>query len=88
MRVIVKQEHIDKGLPYECTVCPIALALQEYTGQQWQVQVCTAYSPRTPTTYYRLPPEASRFIHAFDKGEPVAPFEFDLLPLTAEGRSC
>lgn len=85
MRVTVSQAHIDRGTPLTCGFCPLALALQEQTGERWHViapfavpnvRLCDA-TARVP-----LPPEATRFIERFDGDLPVEPFSFtfDYMP--------
>jgi hypothetical protein len=76
MKVEVKQEHIDKGVPSNGCECPIALALGEMFPDA-QVLVCdgrieVGFEVAAP------PQEAKEFINDFDDGEPVAPFSFDL----------
>ena len=82
MQIVVTAEHIRAGQARSCSSCPIALAIQARVAahcvevhsasvhiQHWQFGGWTSH---------RLPPEARRFIAAFDAGAGVAPFEFEL----------
>lgn len=74
MRIDVTQEHIDKGLTGSCSRCPVALAL-------WDVGIPAVVHYDTAETYRDeiiLPVSARAFIAAFDDGEPVKPFHFDI----------
>ena len=71
MKVKVTQEHINKGLKGSSCYCPIALAI----GPNCVVQ----YSHITiGNKEYRTPQAVFEFLHAFDNGLPVKPFEFEL----------
>lgn len=78
MKILVTQEHIDKGEPLKCYKCPIAHAIQEATGDlNWRVydKVCG-----NKTEIYELPSVAVKFVRTFDMigATIVEPFEFDL----------
>ncbi len=78
MRIIVTTQHIGRGTPLEIWNCPLALALCELTGGgPVSVSGSKAYLVRLDCVL-ALPECAREFVHAFDSGEPVAPFEFDL----------
>lgn len=74
--IFVNQTHIDHGRPGTCTLCPIALAIQEATGIQ-QVGV-NIVEVRIDGKYFDLPREVTEFINQFDAGGSVEPFEFEL----------
>ena len=78
MRVQVKQAHIDAGIPRHASYCPIALALKEQTGELWTVTDDVAYPDKLTAPLGELPVQVREFILAFDTGEPVQPFEFEL----------
>ena len=92
LHIKVKQDHIEEGLADEPETCPIALALVE--GCWWD-----DVSPRVQREflgwngedgkrhYAYLPPEAIKFVNAFDEEmgdegegriERFKPFEFDV----------
>lgn len=75
MKIQVTQKHINEGKRGECFNCPIALALLEATGQQWDVSFHMACS-----WHYNLnlPEIAQEFIGRFDYEKTVKPFEFEL----------
>lgn len=83
MKVVVTQDHIDRGLPARAQLCPIALALNEQHGNGHYVMVSAIdYSPNGWQTvaWYHMPPEASQFVRDFDHDRPVQPFEFEVEP--------
>ena len=86
MRVKVKQRHISKGVSGCPLKCPISLAIRYLFFMK---KALVTYSRVKVSTllgvprYYFLPPDASAFIRAFDVGEQVEPFEFDLVSMDA-----
>jgi hypothetical protein len=92
--VRVTSEHIQQGERNNPMACPIALAIIE---QQWptaEVDVFDghAYASDPDFTAIRadyltadMPDEADDFVNAFDKGEPVRPFEFSLSWIDPDG---
>jgi hypothetical protein len=85
MTIHVTQSHIDAGVPGDFWACAVALALQESTGRPWFING-TAVPCYTEEYEYGLeylvevilPKNAQNFCKAFDKGEPVDPFSFEL----------
>lgn len=85
----VTQEHIEKGEPNEPCCGPIAFAATPILGgPNTEIAV---YGPEMEITdgegtkTIQLPPEARRFVCAFDSCSPVSPFAFTVeLPDTAE----
>ena len=81
MKITITQKHIKQGSPNNGVLCPIALALLEQTGEQWNVTIGTtgaiAHSCNELTeTYLPLPKTAHKFAINFDAGKPVNPFSF------------
>jgi hypothetical protein len=85
MKIEVTQEKISRGARCQSDNCPIALA--------WEVAFpgCTHVRvTKAALVFWRdaigncwsagLPPEATAFITAFDDGEPVSPFAFEVAP--------
>lgn len=70
MKFKVTREHIDSGIREECCSCPIALAVKPnffcYTHFKIDGKV------------YMTPQEVFNFVHLFDSGVHVEPFEFEL----------
>lgn len=76
--VVVTQEHIDKGKRCDGVRCPIALALDPIDGISVDTEEICLHGMGYSGTDPKLPAEAVEFISAFDEGEPVQPFEFDI----------
>jgi hypothetical protein len=75
MKIVVTQEHIDKGkIDHRC-LCPIALAFSDAGLGDVTVSLNNAY---TRTTLWILPLEARLFVEEFDSGVEVKPFSFEL----------
>lgn len=77
VRVIVTQEDIDLGKPYDSWHCPIARALWRAIGRKCAVGTDDFRLPGTcgPVP---LPNSAHEFINRFDDHEHVEPFEFEI----------
>lgn len=81
MRIQVTQYHIDKGVPEDDRRCPVALAIQDAglpdvrVGQNRDtIEVYgNMYAGTSP-----YPGAVADFVRAFEHGEPVEPFEFQL----------
>lgn len=80
MKITVTQEDISHGIAKDCEECPIAHALERALG-------CRSYVERDSFFYRKdgrftanlpLPEIASAFIAAFDAGQPVEPFSFEV----------
>lgn len=75
IHVAVSQDDIDFGVRHDARSCPIALSLSSldegvYVTRDWVIVMGGEFD---------LPPEAASFVSAFDEGEAVEPFEFDLI---------
>ena len=80
MKVIVTQEHIDKGTPESACNCPIALALKDMGAKDVCVNQGYIEFQLGDEYWWAEPPTvADEFIEAFDDQEQVNPFEFDIL---------
>lgn len=90
VKVDVTRQDIDNGEQNECRLCPIAIALHRATGKRWEVDGESARElvllpgddvyfrkPRSP--WVGLPRTVRQFIKAFDNGEDVQPFNFELV---------
>lgn len=77
MKVVVTQRHINEGSRNNACWCPIALALRETKRESSHVFVVPEYAIVGNQTYI-MPVEAGRFIHWFDDGYQVVPFEFEM----------
>ena len=79
LHIVVKQEHIDEGIPGDELSCPIALAVAEQYPELKTVEVCsdTLIVSNEIAEDYTLPEVAQEFIASFDYELEVKPFEFD-----------
>ena len=81
MKVVVTQEHIDKGVKGEHADCPIALAVKAlgYKNVSVDAESIDASDGVGGASFFGyLPDEAALFIGMFDNGEDeVAPFTFE-----------
>lgn len=86
MTVTVSAAHVAAGLPGQCTLCPVARALEVATGFPWWVLEDRARPlVGPPDDYTPLPPEVTDWVRAFDRGAALDPptFEFDYaVPVT------
>lgn len=82
MKVNVTAEHIKSGKPMSSDCCPVALAINEIIGHSPVVLVghtnISIWPLGKAERYYKTPEEVAHFISAFDKGEAVEPFSFEL----------
>jgi hypothetical protein len=76
MKIVVAQEHIDKGRTGSCSKCPIALAAHDIGLLDAMVTENGLYA-YTPYRGGKLSPKASLFVKKFDLGKKVLPFEFE-----------
>lgn len=79
--VEVTQADIDAGLRGNCAKCPVALALNRATGEEWLVY--EEYAIRNCDHLdVPLPGECQSFVERFDEPEeddvPIAPFSFTI----------
>lgn len=78
MNIKVTQKHIDEGLRWNCSYCPIALAIKELLKVAVvSVNARTVYFPFDIKSE-KLPLNISTFIKRFDAGCIVYPIEFEL----------
>ena len=79
MIIKVTQEHIDNGVKFNCSKCPIALAMTE-KFPNCAVGLFGYWVDATDLTmdYKLLPVNANKFIEMFDSGKKVEPFEFEI----------
>lgn len=77
MKISVTQEDIDYGIPGSCLHCPVAIALERYTGDTCEVWGGGAVNLKDLSTI-DLPEKVNEFIQDFDEGNPVHPLEFDI----------
>lgn len=75
--VNVTQDHIVSGLRQNCYHCPVAIAMEVSTGQEWSVYVIGARR-LCDSVFLDLPDAVRIFASNFDKGHSVAPFSFDI----------
>lgn len=82
MTITITESDIANGQSSACTLCPIALALERATGERWFVGtkgVTLLVHLGDPEGTWSLLPDAARaFVQAFDKGQSVEPFSFEL----------
>ena len=85
MTIKVTQEHIDHGKQGHSARCPVALASREVIKDWAPSKQSVSVSEKSVVIgglkrgqYYQLDESTRAFIVAFDFGESVAPFEFDL----------
>lgn len=81
--VEVTRDRIAAGVPGQCDVCPIALAVMAVVAEGVSVSVgddtIDLSLPGEDEPHSILTPDdAERFIADFDSSQPVAPFTFDL----------
>lgn len=80
LTVDVTQDDIDNGEPVNGNHCAVALALIRATGDPYvSCGIATAsWYVGGDVKYVCLPTKATDFIDAFDEGEPVEPFSFEV----------
>ena len=76
-KIQVTQEHINKGKRMKACECPVALAIRDKTKWIPDVSSLIVTFPGTLDTEW-LPAKAAEFVNAFDSGNPVKPFEFEM----------
>lgn len=76
----VTQSHIDMGVPEDCDICPIAIALHEaFPECIFGVHGDYAFfARRREKLKIKLTDSCGAFVAAFDAGLPVTPFEFEV----------
>lgn len=83
MKIKITNKHIKKGRKGEPRLCPIALAIKEQVKNIDRNTIMILYASanfaiKGKEVHKDLPKKATKFIHAFDSGEEVKPFEFNL----------
>lgn len=85
MEITVNQGHIDAGIPSDKSHCPVALAMAsaglvcpEVHASRLEY-VSGAYSNYPAHIHHPTPLEVVDFIEAFDAGNDVSPFDFNLI---------
>lgn len=74
MKVRVLKKDIVRGVPINCSLCPVALALRRKSHRLVKVMWDTI---TVGTRSFRTPARVRRFIDRFDVGKPVKPFSFE-----------
>lgn len=75
MKITLTQEDIDAGIKEDCRKCPLARAIEKvYPGKVQMFEQGVYLDNRV----YPLPLVAEQFVHAFDRGGPVGPIEFEI----------
>lgn len=77
MKIEVTQEDIDHGIKGDCDLCPIARAVHRHIPTA-RVGITVIRLNRMSFSCIDLPEEARNFIHLFDHGMKVIPFEFEV----------
>lgn len=79
MRIDVTAEAIRRGVRGEPGFCAIAIALQEATGQPWEVGCVCAWRTDLPASEATrlLPRHVEQWVKDFDDGKAVRPFSFE-----------
>lgn len=88
-KVTVTAGHIKRGERRDPDSCPIALAIRDMHPGAWTADVYSDFAMLTASRHAEpltasLPAEAVDFVHIFDGGGDVAPFEFEVTWRTAE----
>ena len=81
VQIDVTQEDLDEGVRCSFRKCPIARAIRRVFGGSWSVGSYTAvYRDDSRSFIYSvdLPREATVFMRAFDTGDMLAPFSFEV----------
>jgi hypothetical protein len=81
--VTVTQEHIDKGMRNQCSICPVALAFRDVNNMRdVLVGESSCHVKLWHDQYFRnaatLPSVVSDRIRDFDSGLGMEPFEFSI----------
>jgi hypothetical protein len=83
MKIQVTQENIDQGNSFS-SECPVALACQDaglaYVDVSYPASLPLEiqWGAEQPMQHAVAPRSVRRFVEAFDKGQPVKPFNFIL----------
>lgn len=79
MIIKVTQQHIDNGVKFDCSKCPIALAMTEkFPNCAVGLYVYWVDATDPAVDCKLLPVNTIKFIEMFDSGKKVEPFEFEV----------
>ncbi|MCU1271002.1 MAG: hypothetical protein JWN74_2296 [Acidobacteriaceae bacterium] len=78
LTIQVTEKDIEDGQCRDTWTCPVCLALFRSTGFKFVVEQTTCYALVNRNAPIPLPPEAIKFIRAFDASGHGKPFEFQL----------
>ena len=81
MKINVTEEDIRMGLRYECSKCPIAIALKRaYKEERVAVSTVAFLIYHLSIPLHTLDDDSNivSFIEDFDNGRPVKPFSFEI----------
>lgn len=81
MLVNVTQSHIEDGIRWSSTSCPIALALCDHHDNVIVGSISLVITKDDMQRIFSLPENARDFIWRFDHGDMVNPFAFELREL-------
>jgi hypothetical protein len=81
IKVVVTQEHIDKGERGDCYSCAVSLALRDSDIPEarmglWSIFLHGKFDDDKNTI--DAPPQVKQFVRDFDQKRPVQPFEFEI----------
>jgi hypothetical protein len=76
MLIQVTQEDIDLGVKCSCSKCPVARAIHRETSEFVAAGLTVVIIGKSRPV--QLPDEVEEFIQAFDEGQLVTPFSFEL----------
>lgn len=82
----VTQKDINSGIRADCHVCPVAIAVSRVLGlNDVEISAASIYADFAGSNYYReariiqpLPLQVRSYIRAFDAGNEIEPFSFNL----------
>lgn len=79
--ITVTQEDIEQGIKEDTHRCAVALAVKRAMGWNDVLvggQICNARAWESGHKEYKVPEEVRKFVWAFDRGDAVRPFTFEL----------
>lgn len=85
-KIDVTEEHIKRGIRYQCNSCPVALAVGDKVTSYVKagctyirlIDPITRYGNDSLLKQYRTPKFVADFIERFDAGAETGPFSFEL----------
>ena len=79
MNIRIKKRHIVKGQVMQASACPIALAMMDAGLESPHAGPNSVSWTHHGNRFRRKAPQAvESFVKAFDRGQAVAPFEFEI----------